>query len=86
MQAMPERSNEPPIYELIATITSASSDPIFKTKRFKSALEDYQVNGVYVRPKPSPTKEQLEMYEARRRKILENFIWNNRLLINILKS
>lgn len=83
---MPERSNEPPIYELITTITSASPDPIFKTKRFKSALEDYKVNGVYVRPKPAPTKEQLEMYEARRRKILEEFIWNNRLLINILKS
>lgn len=83
---MPERSSEPPVYELISTITSASSDPIFKTKRFKSALEDYKVNGVYVRPKPAPTEEQLIKYEKRRQKLLADFIWNNRLLINVLKS
>lgn len=85
LQSMPDKSIEPPIYELIKAVTNASPDPIFKTKRFYSALDDYRINGIYTRPKKPPTPDQLLKYEARRKHILHDFIWNNRFLISALK-
>lgn len=84
MQAAPNKPSDPPAYELILAITKASADPIFKTKRFISALEDYRVNGLYTRPKPSPTKSQLAIYNARKKKMVDDMVWNNRFMINAL--
>ena len=84
MQASSDKPSEAPAYELILAITKTSADPIFKTKRFISALEDYRVNGLYTRPKPPPTKIQLAMYSARKKKMVDDMVWSNRFMINAL--
>lgn len=86
IQATPDKTGEPPMYELIKAITSASSDPIFKHKRFLSALDDYRLNGLYTRPKPPPTDEQLKIYADRRKKQLADLVWEKRFIVSVLNN